>query len=67
MECPVNSWIWKSEAQKKEPVRRTVLVSVLFVYLLLVAWFHYISSTEAEIKVSVLLNTVSLPACMHTF
>lgn len=64
---PVDDCIWKSGAQKKEPVGRTVLADALYVYLLLVAWFHYISSTQAEMKVSVLLNSVSLPACVHTF
>ena len=35
------------------------------VYLLLVAWFQHISSTEAGIKVSDLLDSVSLSMCTY--
>ena len=63
--CPVNSWMWTSGAQKREPKWRTVLTNVLCVYLFLVAWFQHISSTEAGIKVSVLPNSVSLSMCTY--
>jgi hypothetical protein len=56
--------IWRSQ----ERARRTVVTAiVLCVYLLLVAWYPYISSTEAEIKVNASLSNVSLPACVQTF
>lgn len=63
----VNSWIWESGPHKKELVWRVVPAIVLHVYLLLVAQLHYTSSAEAEIKLGTPLNSISLPAWVHTF